>query len=127
MFDALKNLGGNLGGMASLMKDLPKIKAKMEEVRRKAEHIRVAASSGGGAVTVVASGKLRVESIVLDPYCAKAVADDDPANRALAVELIREATNLALDQAQAAMANELATAARDLNLPISPEQLKEFL
>ncbi|MDZ4756186.1 MAG: YbaB/EbfC family nucleoid-associated protein [Phycisphaerae bacterium] len=123
MFDSLRNIGS----MAGLMKDMPKIRAKLEEVRAKAETTRVAASSGGGAVTVVSSGKLRIESIDVDPIVARSMAGDDPVNRALAIELIREATNSALDRAQAAMAESLAGAARELNLPISAEQLKELL
>ncbi len=123
MFDALRNIGG----MASLMKDMPKIKAKMEEVRRKNEAARVAASSGGGAVTVVASGRFRIESITVDPNVFAAIAAGGPADRALAIELVREATNAALERVQQAMAESLGEAARELNLPISADQLKELM
>lgn len=124
MFDSIKNLGA----MAGIMKDLPRIKQKMGEVRIRAEQTRVAASAGGGAVTAVASGKMRIENITIDPVVFTAMAaNDDPANRVLAVELVREACNLALERAQGTMAEMLADAARDLNLPISPEQMKEFL
>lgn len=122
MFDSLKNLGA----MASIMKDMPRIKARMEEVRRKAEMSRVAAASGGGAVTVVASGRLRIESITIDP-AVFAAGGGDPESRALASELIREATNAALERAQATMAEMLGEAARDLNLPISTDDLKGLL
>lgn len=124
MFDSIKNLGA----MAGIMKDLPRIKQKMGEVRIRAEQTRVAASAGGGAVTAVASGKMRIENITIDPVVFTAMAaNDDPTNRVLAVELVREACNLALERAQGTMAEMLADAARDLNLPISPEQMKEFL
>ncbi|MBL9147448.1 MAG: YbaB/EbfC family nucleoid-associated protein [Phycisphaerae bacterium] len=121
MFDSLKNLGA----MASIMKDLPRIKSRMEEVRRKAEASRVAATSGGGAVTVVASGRLRIESVTLDP--AIFAAGQDPESRALAAELVRQATNDALERAQAMLAQMLGDAARELNLPISAEELKGLL
>lgn len=124
MFDSIKNLGA----MAGIMKDLPRIKQKMGEVRMRAEQTRVAASAGGGAVTAVASGKLRIENITIDPVVFTAMAEgDDPANRVLAVELVREACNLALERAQQRMAEMLGEAARELNLPISPEQLREFM
>ncbi len=124
MFDSIKNLGA----MAGLMKDLPRIKTRLEEVRRRAESSRVAATAGGGAVTAVASGRMRIESVVIEPALFAAFASaEDPVNRALATELIREATNAALEKAQAMMAEMLAEAARDLDLPISPEQLKGLL
>jgi nucleoid-associated protein EbfC len=124
MFDSIKNLGA----MAGIMKDLPRIKAKMAEVRMRAEQSRVAASAGGGAVTAVASGRMRIENITIDPVVFQAMASDsDPTNRVLAVELVREACNLALERAQQTMAEMLGDAARDLNLPISPEQLREFM
>ena len=124
MFDSLKNLGA----MASIMKDLPRIKARMADVKRNAESTRVAASSGGGAVTVVASGRLRIESITLEPAIGASVfTGTDQENRALAAELIREACNSALDKAQQAMAEMLADAARELNLPISTDELKGLL
>ncbi|MBL9118642.1 MAG: YbaB/EbfC family nucleoid-associated protein [Phycisphaerae bacterium] len=124
MFDSIKNLGA----MAGIMKDLPRIKQKMGEVRMRAEQTRVAASAGGGAVTAVASGKMRIENITIDPVVFTAMAErDDPANRVLAIELVREACNLALESAQQRMAEMLADAAKDLNLPISPEQLREFM
>lgn len=124
MFDSIKNLGA----MAGIMKDLPRIKQKMAEVRVKAEQTRVAASAGGGAVTAVASGKMRIENITIDPVVFTAMGEnDDPANRVLAVELVREACNLALERAQQRMAEMLADAARELNLPISPDQLREFM
>ncbi|MFO0828866.1 MAG: YbaB/EbfC family nucleoid-associated protein [Phycisphaerales bacterium] len=122
MFDSIKNLGA----MASIMKDLPRIKARMEDVRRKAESSRVAASAGGGAVTVVANGRMRVESVQIDPSVF-ANGGGDAEGRALAADLIRDATNAALDRAQAMLAQMLADAAKDLNLPISPEDLKGLL
>ena len=45
MFDNLKGMAG----MAGLLKDLPKIKAKMESVKRELERVTVEAQTGGGA------------------------------------------------------------------------------
>lgn len=124
MFDAFKNFGA----MAGLVKDLPRIKARMEDVRRRAESTRVAASSGGGAVTVVATGRMRIESIVIEPALFAAFAPrGDAEDRAIAADLVREAVNGALEAAQMRTAEMLAEAARDLNLPISAEELKGLL
>jgi len=122
MFDSLKGMAG----MASLMRDLPRIRARLGEVRARAETTRVTATSGGGAVTVVATCKLTIERVEIDPNLLAALGSD-AANRDFAAELIREATNDALERARSAMMDALAEAARDLDLPISPAQLKEFL
>ena len=53
MFDSLRGMAG----MAGLMKDLPKIKAKLELVKEEVAKREVEASTGGGAVTAVANGK----------------------------------------------------------------------
>lgn len=124
MLDGFKNMAA----MANLMRDLPRIKARLGEVRAMAENTRVAASSGGGAVTVVASCTLTIESVRLEPALVAALAGSGGAeSQALAAELIREATNLALERARQSMMDALAEAARDLNLPVSPEQLKGLL
>jgi len=124
MLDSFKNMAA----MANLMRDLPRIKARLGEVRERAESTKVAASSGGGAVTVVASCKLTIESVSVEPALLAALAGSGgPESQALASDLIREATNLALERARLSMMEALAEAARDLDLPISPEQLKELL
>jgi DNA-binding protein YbaB len=117
MLDGFKNMAA----MANLVRDLPRIKARLGEVRTMAENTR-------GAVTVVASCKLTIESVRLEPALVAALAGSGgPESQALAAELIREATNLALERARQSMMEALAEAARDLNLPVSPEQLKELL
>ncbi|MDP7029965.1 MAG: YbaB/EbfC family nucleoid-associated protein [Phycisphaerales bacterium] len=50
MFDGLKNMAG----MASIMRDLPKLQARMEEVKASLSGVRVQAVSEGGRVTVTA-------------------------------------------------------------------------
>ena len=62
MFDSLRGMAG----MAGLMKDLPRIKAKLEQVKEEVGGREVEASSGGGAVTAVANGKLRIVQIRFD-------------------------------------------------------------
>jgi DNA-binding protein YbaB len=128
MFDSFRNPLKNLGAMAGIMKDLPRIKARMEEARSQAEATRVAATAGHGAVTVVASGRMRIESIAIEPALFAAYAPHgDAGDRAIASDLVREAVNAALEAAQARAAEILGEAARDLDLPISTEDLKGFL
>ncbi len=124
MFDALRNLTG----MAGLMKDLPRIKARLEDVRSKLGDLRVSADTGGGVVRATATGKLRVVSIEVDPALMAALADPSNADdRALAQELIVGAVNAALEKAQQRAAEELARAAQELGLPLPPGGLGELL
>ena len=46
MFDSLKGMAG----MAGLMRDLPKLKARMQRVKEDLNRITVTAETGGGAV-----------------------------------------------------------------------------
>jgi len=85
MFDSLKNLSG----MAGIMKDLPRIKAAMEDVKERLADITVDAETGGGAVRAVVDGKLHVRSVTIEPGMLAGLVDaNDPADRELAQDLI---------------------------------------
>ena len=53
-----------MASMAGLMKDLPKLKARMEEVKARLGEVRVEAETGGGAVRATVSGHLEVVGII---------------------------------------------------------------
>ncbi|MFM1823673.1 MAG: hypothetical protein RI967_1939, partial [Planctomycetota bacterium] len=63
MFDKLKAATQ----MAGMLKDLPKIQAKVEEVRARLGETRVEGAAGGGAVRAVVFCDLRVDAVVLEP------------------------------------------------------------
>jgi DNA-binding protein YbaB len=117
MFENLKGMAG----LAGIMKDLPRIKQKLEEVKQQLGELTVEAETGGGAVRVTANGLLRVVSIKLDaPLIAGLV---DPANeedRAVAEDLIAGAVNSALQKARELAEREMASAAGELGLPLPP-------
>ncbi len=105
--------------MANLMKDLPKIKARMEQVRDELGRITVEAETGGGAVRVTANGQLRIVGLHIDqPLVAGLVDSTNPDDRAMAEDLIVGAVNAALEKARERAEEELANAARELNLPL---------
>ena len=54
MFDSLRGMAG----MAGIMKDLPRIKERLGQVKDEVARREVEATTGGGAVTAVASGRL---------------------------------------------------------------------
>lgn len=124
MLDGLKGMAG----LAGLMKDLPRIKERMEEVKRGLADLRVEAETGGGAVRAIVSGQMRVVSIDVDPaLLAGLVNPDDPDDRSMASELVAGAVNAALERAQAEAERELAAAANELGLPLPPGGLKGLI
>ncbi|MHC4414535.1 MAG: YbaB/EbfC family nucleoid-associated protein [Planctomycetota bacterium] len=117
MFEGLKGMAG----LAGLMKDLPRLKAKMDEVKQRLGQMTVSSETGGGAVRVTANGLLRVVSIDIDqPLLAGLVDPQHAQDRAVAEELIAGAVNTALAKARELAEREMASAAGELGLPLPP-------
>ena len=117
MFDALKGMAG-LGG---LMKVLPRIKERLEQARAELAETTVEAQVGGGAVTAVADGKMRIRSIDVDPVMlAILVKDGEETDRGMAEDLIASAVNAALERAQDMIGERLKSVASELNIPLPP-------
>ena|SRR5687768_9218507 len=117
MFEGLKNMAG----MAGLMRDLPKIKARMDQVKQDLSNITVEAETGGGAVRVTANGQLRIIGLQVDQPLISALVDSSNADdRAMAEDLIIGAVNAALEKSRQRAEQELAAVAQDLNLPLPP-------
>jgi nucleoid-associated protein EbfC len=127
MFDSIKGLAG----LAGIMKDLPKIKARMAQVKDDLAHRTVEGWSGGGAVKVTATGTLKIQSIGLDPAMLSALTSEPSvgavSQRGFAEDLITEAVNEAIGKAQQMAGRALAEAAEELNLPIPPGVLDGLL
>ena len=124
MFDAFKGMAG----LAGIMKDLPRLKAQMDEVKARLETMTTDAETGGGAVRVTASGTMKVVSIKVDPAMMSGLVDaTDPADRAMAEELIAGAVNAALDKAREMAQTELAAAAQEMGLPLPAGGLGDLL
>lgn len=117
MFDALKGMAG----LGSLMKDLPKIKARMEEVKAELSAMTVEAEVGGGAVTAIADGSMRIREVKIDPVMFGAIiGSGEDQDRAMAEDLVASAVNAALTKAQDMIASHLQQAATELGLPLPP-------
>jgi len=117
MFENLKGMAG----LAGIMKDLPRLKQKLEEVKQQLGAMTVDAETGGGAVRVTANGLLRVVSVELDAALISGLVD--PANeqdRAIAEDLIMGAVNSALQKARELAEREMASAAGEMGLPLPP-------
>ncbi|MEE2973561.1 MAG: YbaB/EbfC family nucleoid-associated protein [Planctomycetota bacterium] len=117
MFDALKGMAG-LGG---LMKDLPKIKERLERAKAELAEMTVEAEVGGGAVKAVADGSMRIRSVTIDPtMMAVLVGEGEQGDRAMAEDLVSSAVNAALSRAQDMIGDHLKQAANELGLPLPP-------
>ena len=124
MFDGLKGMAG----LAGVMKDLPKIKARLEEAKAQLAQSTVEATAGGGAVTAIADGRLRIREVRFDPSMLGAITDDESeANRQIAEDLVTGAVNAALEKAQEMVTQRLGEIASELNLPLPPGGLGGLL
>ncbi len=124
MFENLKGMAG----LAGLMKDLPKLKAKMDEIKMRLGEMTVSAETGGGAVQVTANGLLRVVSINLDQSLIIGLVDPrNPDDRVVAEDLIVGAVNTALQRARELAEREMAAAAGEMGLPLPPGGLSGLI
>ncbi len=124
MFDNLKGMAG----LAGLLKDLPRIKAKMEQVKQRLGEQTVSAETGGGAVQVTANGLLRVVSLELDQSLLRGLVDPaNPDDRALAEDLIVGAVNTALEKAREMAQQQLVAAADELGVPVPPGTIERLM
>lgn len=124
MFDNLKGMSQ----VASLLRDLPKLKARMEEAKERLGDVRVDAETGGGAVRATADGHMKIVALHVEPGLMSALVD--PAledDRAMAEDLIAGAVNQALVRAREAAEAELRGAAEELGLPVPPGALDGLL
>jgi DNA-binding protein YbaB len=124
MFENLKGLSS----LAAMMKDLPKLKEKMEQVKARLGEITVEAETGGGAVRAVANAQLRLLSLNVDQALLAGLVDStNPDDRAMAEDLIIGAVNAALEKAREAAEQEMKSAAGEMGLPIPPGGMEGLL
>lgn len=102
---------GGMGNMNNMMKQAQKMQKEMMRIQEEIEQRTVEASSGGGAVTVVVSGKKDIKSIVIKPEVV------DPDDVEMLQDLIMAAVNEAIRQADEMVAEEMGKLTGGLNLP----------
>jgi nucleoid-associated protein EbfC len=100
-----------LGQLAGLFQQLPKIKAEMEKLQQRLGQLSAEGDAGAGMVRVRASGKLEILSCSLS---AEAMTLND---REMLEDLIRAATNQALDRARQLAAEETRKTAESFGVP----------
>ena len=115
MFEQMKAMGA----LAGLMRDKERLAEISERVQDTLEGVRVVGEGGGGAVRVVMSGKLSVESVEFDPAFAAGLGSDD-ASRMMGQELVKEAVNDASAKARVVLQKEMSRLSEELGLPDIP-------
>ena len=100
-----------LGQFAGLMRQLPKIKEEMERLQQRLGQLTAEGDAGGGMVRVRVNGRMEVLSCSLSE---EALRLND---REMLEELIRAASNQALERARQLVAEESGKMAAGLGLP----------
>ena len=99
------------GGMGNIMKQAQMMQKRMAQMQQELEERRIEATSGGGMVKAVVSGKQQLISLTIDP---KAV---DPEDVEMLQDLVVAAVSEALKQSQKMSEEEMGKITGGLNLP----------
>lgn len=100
-----------MSGIGKLMKQAQRMQAQMEQIQAGLAARTVEATSGGGAVKVVAKCDGSLASIKIDPQAL------NPSDAQLLEDMILSATNQALNQAKEISNAEMGKATAGFNLP----------
>ncbi len=103
-----------IGQIASMMKNLPKLKASMEEMQQKMGQLVTEGASGGGMVTAKVNGRMEVVSCVISEEAMKLN------DREMLEDLIVAALNQAITKMTQLRAQEAQKVAGDLGMPMPP-------
>jgi nucleoid-associated protein EbfC len=100
-----------MSSIGKLMKQAARMQQQMEQIQNDLAKRTVEATSGGGAVKVVAKCDGTIASIKIDPQAL------NPADAALLEDMILIAANQALGQAKEISTAEMGKATAGFNLP----------
>ena len=111
-----KGYGGGMGSMGgmnmnNLMKQAQKMQKQLEQTQAELEMRAFTATSGGGAVKVVVTGKKELTELTISPDVV------DPEDVEMLQDLILSAVNEAIRQADEAMSGEMGKLTGGMGLP----------
>ncbi len=95
-----------------LQKQVTKMQEELANAQNQLETEEVEASSGGGVVTVVITGKLKIKSILIEPEAAEEIE--------MLQDLVTAAVNEAIEKAQKMAEARLAAITGGMNIPGLP-------
>jgi DNA-binding YbaB/EbfC family protein len=99
------------GNMNQMLKQAQKMQADMARVQEELLTKTVDASSGGGVVQVVVSGKMELEELKIKPEAV------DPEDIEMLEDLVKAAVNEGLRKAQEMASNEISKVTGGLKIP----------
>lgn len=102
---------GGMGNMGAMMKKVQKMQADMLKMQEDLKKRTVEASVGGGAVTVVVSGKKEVKSVKIDPSAV------DPEDVEMLEDMILTAINDGMKQIDEMTEKEMGKVTGGMKLP----------
>src|SRR4051794_1889761 len=100
-----------MSGIGKLMKQAARMQQQMEEIQAQLAARTVEATSGGGAVKVVAKCDGTIASIKIDPQAL------NPSDAQLLEDMVLTAANQALAQAKEISNSEMGKVTAGFNLP----------
>jgi DNA-binding YbaB/EbfC family protein len=100
-----------MSSIGKLIKQASRMKEQMEQIQASLEARTVEATSGGGAVKVVAKCDGTIAAIKIDPQAM------NPADASLLEDMVLTAANQALAQAKEISNAEMSKVTAGLNLP----------
>jgi len=108
----LKGMGGGMGAnMNQMLKQAQKMQEDMARVQLELQTKTVEASSGGGMVHVVVSGKMELVELKIKPEAV------DPEDVDMLEDLVKAALNEGLRKAQEMTSNEMGKLTGGLKIP----------
>ena len=99
------------GGIGNIMKQAQQMQRRMGELQEELEKKQIEASSGGGMVTAVVSGKQQLLELRIDPAAV------DPDDVEMLQDLVTAAVNEALKQSQKMASEEMSKLTGGMNIP----------
>ncbi|MCG8501241.1 MAG: YbaB/EbfC family nucleoid-associated protein [Firmicutes bacterium] len=102
---------GGMGNMNKMLKQAQKMQQDMAKLQEELEEKTVEASAGGGAITVIATGKKEIQEIKIDPEVV------DPDDVEMLQDLVMAAVNEAIRKAEEMMSSEMGKITGGMNLP----------
>ncbi len=106
-----RGMGGMGGNMNNMIRQAQKMQQDMLKAQEELESKSYEASSGGGMVTAVVSGKKELTSVTIDPEAV------DPDDVEMLQDLIVAAVNEAMRKATEDASSQMSRLTGGLNLP----------
>lgn len=101
--------------LGAMLRKAQEVQSKLADVQRQVARRRVEASAGGGMVTAVATGELRILEVRIEPALL------ERGDREMLQDLVAAAVNAALDRARAMLQEELQKIGAQVGVPGAPD------